>query len=120
MRLDHLLSKEHHQLWWPFSCPSVVGVVAQGWNINEWALRLSALSSSTAFGSGTGMSGGFEVETRYWVVRLHAAPGPGCSFGDGSGWGCVAGPPSHYCRVVRCGVGVGLFLENCIVDASIL
>ena len=34
--------------------------------------------------------------------------------------GCVAGPPSHYCRVVRCGVGVGLFLENCIVDASIL
>ena len=39
MRLDHLLSKEHHQLWWPFSCPSVVGVVAHGWNIDEWALR---------------------------------------------------------------------------------
>ena len=69
----------------------MVGVVAQGWNINEWALRLSAVSSSTAFGSGTGMAGGFEVETRYWVVRLHAAP-TGPFFGRVL-WGCVAGPP---------------------------
>jgi hypothetical protein len=87
VRLDHLLSKEHHQLWWPSACPSVVGVVAQGWNINEWALRLPALSLSTTFrGLERGLSGGFEVETRYWVVRLHAARDRDRSFGDGFLW----------------------------------
>ena len=56
----------------------------------------------------------FEVETRYWVVRLHAAP---WFFGTRGVW--LVLPAS--CAVV-CGVGcgVGLFLENCIVDASIL
>ena len=99
MRLDHLLSKEHHQLWWPSACPSVVGVVAQGWNINEWALRLSALSSSTAFGSGTGMSGGFEVETRYWVVRLHAPSAVLLVWGVvvGCGWSSLVTVPRWWC-----------------------
>ena len=53
----------------------------------------------------------FEVETRYWVVRLHAAPAL-CGVCGWSSLLPVAG--------IGSGGGVGLFLENCIVDASIL
>jgi hypothetical protein len=65
------------------------------------------------------VAGGFEVEARYWVLRLHAAPSPLSSLWS---WGCgVCGWSSllHLAFRVGCG-GVGLFLENCIVDASIL
>ena len=50
------------------------------------------------------------METRYWVVRLHAAPFVGVC-----GWS----PPTTDAGKADV-VGVGLFLENCIVDASIL
>ena len=50
------------------------------------------------------------METRYWVVRLHAAPVCG---------GVWLVPPVMTVRWMVV-VGVGLFLENCIVDASIL
>ena len=75
---------------------------------------------STAFGSGTGWVVGFEVETRYWVVRLHAVssvvlPFWGGCLGGVCGWSSL--PLSALCVG---GGGVGLFLENCIVDASIL
>ena len=124
MRLDHLLSKEHHQLWWPSSYPSVVGVVAQGWNINGWALhRLVVCEYGSLWGSGKCVAGWFEVETRYWVVRLHAAPrSPGFLVRRGVGGGCgVCGWSSPVLLLCwQGGAGVGLFLENCIVDASIL
>ena len=53
------------------------------------------------------------MEARYWVVRLHATPGlSGCGV---CGWSSLIS--EHFvCEVV----GVGLFFENCIVDASIL
>ena len=93
MRLDHLLSKELHQNWWPSSCPHVVRVVAHGWNINEWALHLLVtgfFSTALAHGTGVRRLWGFEVEARYWVLRLHAHP---WSFGA---MVCVAGPPCHW------------------------
>ena len=49
------------------------------------------------------------METRYWVVRLHAAPFCG---------GVWLVPPAM--TVLWMVVGVGLLLENCILDASIL
>ena len=51
------------------------------------------------------------METRYWVVRLHAAAG--------FSWGVWLVPPTMTVPWMVV-VGVGLFLENCIVDASIL
>jgi hypothetical protein len=50
------------------------------------------------------------VQTRYWVVRLHAAPRLR---------GVWLVLPDHGALLGDV-VGVGLFLENCIVDASIL
>ena len=77
---------------------------------------LASLAASTTFGSGTWLGGGFEVETRYWVVRLHAAP-----FWFLRGRVGVCGwSPLSWAPVWVCVVGVGLFFENCIVDASIL
>ncbi|GAA1491627.1 hypothetical protein GCM10009626_43740 [Brachybacterium sacelli] len=70
-------------------------------------------SSTTPSGSGTGWGGGFEVETRYWVVRLHASPGL-------SGLGVCGWSSLTMDRWLAVVVGVGLFLENYIVDASIL
>ena len=55
----------------------MVGVVAHGWNINEWALGwLLLVSLSTGLcARGTGdWCGWFQVEARYWVVRLHVPP----------------------------------------------
>ena len=66
------------------------------------------------------MAGGFEVETRYWVVRLHAAPTMGSPVTVVSLWGVWLVLPLIFLRVCGVGGGVGLFLENCIVDASIL
>ena len=66
------------------------------------------------------MAGGFEVETRYWVVRLHAAPTMGSPVTVVSLWGVWLVLPDAAWRECVGGVGVGLFLENCIVDASIL
>lgn len=70
---------------------------------------------------------GFQVETHYWVLRLHAAHGPSvwCSGSflrvGVSGVGVWVCGWSSLCMIGRCLVvcGVGLFLENCIVDASI-
>ena len=112
MRLDHLLSKEHHQDWWPSACPSVVGVVAHGWNINESALhRLRRLQYGPCFGG---------LERAVGLVRgggtllgYEAARSP--RFLGVCGWSSLRIIPVR--GVV---VGVGLFFENCIVDASIL
>ena len=85
-------------------------MVAHGWNIDESALHLLR-GSLVLLRDGTRDGGGFEVEARYWVVRLHAAP---CC---GGVWLVL---PDHSVPVWGRVVGVGLFLENCIVDASIL
>lgn len=52
------------------------------------------------------------------LLSCEAARSPGT--GLRVGVGCVAGPPLHGRRGCVGGVGVGLFLENYIVDASIL
>ena len=83
----------------------------------------SCVSTAPCGGSGKCVAGWFEVETRYWVVRLHAAPrSPGFLVRRGVGGGCgVCGWSSPVLLLCwQGGAGVGLFLENCIVDASIL
>ena len=73
---------------------------------------------------------GFQVETHYWVLRLHAAHDPhfsgvlgrpsgrvGASGCGGVGVWLVLPVHDRMKSLVVC--GVGLFLENCIVDASI-
>ncbi len=132
MRLDHLLSKEHHQLWWPSACPRVVRVVAHGWNINGWALGRAGLAASTPLlgvgklsaGAG-GVSGGdtllgFEAARSSWPLSLVFWFVPSGRVGV-SGVGVWVCGWSSLCMIGRCLVvcGVGLFLENCIVDASI-
>ena len=90
-----------------------MGASSAGWR---------ASTVSTLWGCGTWVAGWFEVETRYWVVRLHAAPWSSASFLRGGCGGCgVCGWSSPVLLLRRQGGdGVGLFLENCIVDASIL
>jgi hypothetical protein len=69
-------------------------------------------------GVGSGWVVGFQVGARYWVLRLHGMPaGWGLFLG---GWVCVAGPPCGSWAWWLGGRGVGLWVENCIVDASIL
>jgi hypothetical protein len=96
--------------WWPFSSASVRRTVAQGWNIDESSLCLVSGPASTPLGDGTWVRGRGVVQTRYWVVRLHAAPRLR---------GVWLVLPDHGALLGDV-VGVGLFLENCIVDASIL
>jgi hypothetical protein len=60
------------------------------------------------WGCGKWVGGWLEVETRYWVVRLHALPGS-CFC---RGWGCVAGPPRCFLHVVWVVVVWGCFLRT--------
>jgi hypothetical protein len=87
-----------------------------GWNIDESALR-SWPGLSVLLRDGTrGWSG---VRGGGTLLGCEAARGLRfCSFGGGAG---VCGwSPLIMGACVAVVVGVGLFLENCIVDASIL
>src|SRR5690625_6938441 len=75
----------------------------------------SCVSTAPCGGSGKCVAGWFEVETRYWVVRLHAAPRPpGFLVRRGVGGGCgVCGWSSPVLLLCwQGGAGVGLFLER--------
>src|SRR5699024_2016927 len=84
----------------------VVGVVAHGWNINGWALhRLVVCEYGSLWGSGKCVAGWFEVERRYWVVGLHAAPrAPGLLVRRGGGGG---GGGGGWWRTARVRSGCG-------------
>ena len=79
----------------------MVGVVAQGWNINGWALRCVAsfLVQPSFVGVWNGLVGWFEVETRYWVVRLHAPSAVLLVWGVvvGCGWSSLVTVPRWWC-----------------------
>ena len=73
----------------------------------------AALSVSTPLSRGWNARG-YRVRGGGTLLGCEAARSSGTLF-----QGCAAGPPDHDCPWDGV-VGVGLFLENCIVDASIL
>ena len=82
-----------------------------GWNIDEWSLRVALAHLVRPSGLERCVVSGWGGGT---LLGCEAARGPPFVVGV-CGWS-----PRSWMLVGACVVGVGLFLENCIVDASIL